>query len=159
MTENKMETIKQEVALQHKEETSVANEFGNAKQEIFTSINDDGSIESKATVFNAMNDTDYSLRDFVGQVIKIKDFVAHKVDLVDETTGEKTRQTRCVFIDENGKTYGTISKGINQSMINLFGTVGFPNTWENPIPLKIMEKKGRKGFRFLTIGLAFEQME
>lgn len=137
-------------------EMSVQEQFGNAKQEVFTSIVDDGTLESKALVFNAMNDTDYALRDYVGKIIEITNFVAHKIQIEDERTGEITNATRCVFIDKDGKTYGTVSNGINQSMVKLFGTVGFPGTWENPLPIKIMEKTGRRGFRFLTIGLVIK---
>jgi hypothetical protein len=152
------EMVENEIALQGNahQEMSVQEQFGNAKQEVFTSIVDDGSLESKALVFNAMNDTDYALRDYVGKVIEITNFVAHKIELTDERTGEITNATRCVFIDKDGKTYGTVSSGINQSMVKLFGTVGFPATWENPLPIKVMEKTGRKGFRFLTIGLALK---
>lgn len=135
-------------------ELSVQEQFENARQEVFTSIVDDGSIENRALIFNAMNDTDYALRDFVGKVIEITNFVAHKITLTDERTGEVSTATRCVFIDKDGKTYGTVSSGINQSMVKLFGTVGFPASWDNPLPIKVMEKTGRKGFRFLTIGLA-----
>ena len=157
--ENKMnEAVETELAVQGNahHETSVQEQFGNAKQEVFTSIVDDGTLESKALVFNAMNDTDYALRDYVGKIIEITNFVAHKIQIEDERTGEITNATRCVFIDKDGKTYGTVSSGINQSMIKLFGTVGFPATWENPLPIKVMEKTGRRGFRFLTIGLALK---
>lgn len=150
--ENKMNEVTVHENAQH--ELSVQEQFENAKQEVFTSIVDDGSIENRALVFNAMNDTDYALRDFVGKVIEITNFVAHKITLTDERTGEVSTATRCVFIDKDGKTYGTVSSGINQSMVKLFATVGFPATWDNPLPIKVMEKTGRKGFRFLTIGLA-----
>ena len=150
--ENKMNELTVHENGQH--ELSVQEQFENAKQEVFTSIVDDGSIENRALVFNAMNDTDYALRDFVGKVIEITNFVAHKITLTDERTGEVSIATRCVFIDKDGKTYGTVSSGINQSMVKLFATVGFPSSWENPLPIKVMEKTGRKGFRFLTIGLA-----
>lgn len=150
--ENKMNELTVHENEQH--ELSVQEQFENARQEVFTSIVDDGSIENRALVFNAMNDTDYALRDFVGKVIEITNFVAHKITLTDERTGEVSTATRCVFIDKDGKTYGTVSSGINQSMVKLFATVGFPATWDNPLPIKVMEKTGRKGFRFLTIGLA-----
>ena len=153
-----MENIKNELKVEEntQHEMSVQEQFGNATQEVFTSIVDDGTLETKALVFNAMNDTDYALRDYVGKVIEITNFVAHKIQLEDERTGEITNATRCVFIDKDGKTYGTVSSGINQSMIKLFGTVGFPSTWEKPLPIKVMEKTGRRGFRFLTIGLALK---
>ncbi len=153
-----MENIKNELEVKEntQHEMSVQEQFGNATQEVFTSIVDDGTLETKALVFNAMNDTDYALRDYVGKVIEITNFVAHKIQLEDERTGEITNATRCVFIDKDGKTYGTVSSGINQSMIKLFGTVGFPSTWEKPLPIKVMEKTGRRGFRFLTIGLALK---
>lgn len=152
------EAVANELTVQGNEqhEMSVQEQFGNAKQEVFTSIVDDGTLESKALVFNAMNDTDYALRDYVGKVIEITNFVAHKIQIEDDRTGEITNATRCVFIDKDGKTYGTVSSGINQSMIKLFGTVGFPVTWEKPLPIKVMEKTGRRGFRFLTIGLALK---
>lgn len=155
------EAVENELAVQGNahHEMSVQEQFGNAKHEVFTSIVDDGTLESKALVFNAMNNTDYALRDYVGKIIEITNFVAHKIQIEDERTGEITNATRCVFIDKDGKTYGTVSSGINQSMVKLFGTVGFPATWENPLPIKVMEKTGRKGFRFLTIGLALNPIK
>lgn len=132
---------------------TVKEQFEVAQQEVFTSLVDDGSIKTKATIFNAMNDTDYSLRDMVGKTIYITNFVAHKIQLTDEKTGEVSDAVRCVFIDKDGKTYGTVSNGVNSAMIKLFATVGLPNVWDSPMPIKVLEKTGRKGYRFLTINL------
>lgn len=136
-----------------KDQLSVKEQFEGANQEVFTSLIDDGSVETKAVIFNAMNDTDYALRDVIGQTIYITNFVAHKIQLTDEKTGEVSEAIRCVFIDKDNKTYGTVSQGINSAMIKLFATVGLPNVWEQPMPIKVLEKTGRKGHRFLTISL------
>lgn len=135
------------------EQLSVKQQFEGAEEEVFTSLVDDGSIKTKATIFNAMNDSDCPLREMVGKTIFITNFVAHKIKLTNERTDEVYNAIRCVFIDKDGKTYGTVSQGINSSMIKLFATIGLPNTWEKPMPIKVLEKTSRKGHRFLTISL------
>ena len=131
---------------------TVQEQFAGCTEEVFTSL-ENNDFKSKSKVFNAMNDTDFRLRDCVGQTINLVDFVAHKVMLTKEKTGEVEPAIRCVLIDDKGQTYGTVSKGIQQSLTKLFGTVGVPKDWDKPMPIKVVEKSGRNGYRFLTIAL------
>lgn len=132
-------------------ERSLAEQFGSANTDIFTSIHNDGSVESKAKVYNAMNNTDFSIGDYIGETIEMVDFLAHRGSITDDETGEVSEIDRCVIIDVNGKTYGSISTGIKNSMLNIFQSFGNPQTWENPLPLQVVEKKSKRGRRFYSI--------
>ncbi len=150
ITENNMQDTINEVSTQH-EKQSIASEFANANNEVFTSIINDGSIESKSKVFNAMGDTDYALGDKLNETINMVDFLVHSVTMEDDRTGELVNASRCVIIDDKGKSYGTVSTGVKSSILKIFQTFGNPNTWTNPLPIQAFEKKGRKGYKFIAI--------
>lgn len=149
-----MENVKNEVSLQEHEELSIGEELKTVNSAIVSFKTMDDSFESKATIYNALNDTDFSLRDYIGKVIEVVNIVAQDVNMTDKQTGELKRATRCVLIDKDGASYGTISSGIKQAIIQICGTVGMPDTWEFPIPLKVLEKTSSNGFRFLTLALS-----
>lgn len=118
----------------------------------FSSIKDDGSRESQIRIFNAINKADSKLDDHKGEVLEIKDVVAHPIELVDENTGELTECVRMVLIDKDGKGYESVSQGIFSSIKKLFVIIGQPS-WEIPVKMKVIEQKTRKGFKTLTIEL------
>ena len=125
--------------------------------DIFTSVVTD-DLKSKAMVYNAVNSTDEGLRNHVGETLFIRDFVAHTVVLKDEKTGEVTHGVRCILLDKDGISYGCVSIGIQSAMSKIFTIVGLPDSWVAPMPIKVLEKTGRKGYRFLTLELDLEKL-
>lgn len=132
---------------------AVKSEFQTSVSEVVSGLSNTGSMEEKALLYNAVNSTDEALRDQVGKVLKLKNFVVHKIEVVNEQTGEVTHPYRCVLIDENNVTYGATSQGIAQALQKLIGIMGMPENWEKPIPIKISKARGRKGFEFLTFSI------
>ena len=94
------------------------------------------------------------LSDNLGKTINLKDVVVLPVTSENEETGEIEEYERTTLIDADGKAYAAGSSGVVSSLKNLFGVFGEPNTWEKPLPIKGVEKKGRKGFKFFSIELA-----
>lgn len=132
---------------------SVAEEFQGVEAEVFSSLNPE-SKDDKITVFNAMQSTDFSLNDCVGKVIEVKDFIAHDQEMNDMNTGEHIHRTRCILIDKDGKTYSTVSPSFKNAIKKIFSIFGNPTTWDKPLKIEIVKKKGTGAYSFLTCKVA-----
>ena len=64
-------------------------------------------------------------------------------------------QTRVILIDDKGKTYGATSTGMMSALKMIFPIVGMP-PYAKPLPLKIVEKTGRRGYRFLSVAIEYK---
>lgn len=128
------------------------DELTNSVNSFYSSIQNDGTRKSQVKIYNAINNAKEKLDNHKGETLKIKDVVAHAVEILDEQTGELVKCTRIVLIDDEGIGYESISLGVYFSLQNIFGIVGLP-TWEEPLELKCIEQRTRKGFKTLTIEL------
>lgn len=129
---------------------SVAEQLFGAKAQVLTSFDthtEDGSDKA----FNLMNDADFAVGDKLGETILLKDILIHPVQFTDETTGEVIDGFRTVLIDAEGVSYGATSSGLFNALKQFFSIKGHPSTWSEPKAIKIVEKKGRRGFKFYTI--------
>jgi DNA polymerase III delta prime subunit len=116
----------------------------------------------KVKLFNAINNPDFRLADFINMKIKIKDVVVEIVEL-EQTDDEdkpkvdidgeviKQKAPRVVLIDDKGKSYQCVSVGIFSALKKMIALFGTP-TWEEPIEIMVKQvsKKERK---MLTIEL------
>lgn len=125
----------------------------NATASFFCSIPNDGSRKSAIAIYNAVNSKGESLDDHKGEVLEIVNVAAHPVTLVDENTGELVEALRTVLIAKNGVIYDAVSQGIASSLSKIFGIVGMPPYNEEPLKIKVVEQKTRKGFKTNTIQL------
>lgn len=119
---------------------------------VFTTVKGD-DIEAKKTVFSAVNDAE-PLSDHLGESLKVVDIVAHKVEVANEESGEIDEATRIVLITEDGQALASVSLGIQGAVRNILAFLGEPSTWDGAVTLVPMEKKGRRGFRYMTLMLA-----
>lgn len=119
---------------------------------VFTTVKGD-DIEAKKTVFSAVNDAE-PLSDHLGEPLKVVDIVAHKVEVANEESGEIDTATRVVLITEDGQALASVSVGIQGAVRNILSFLGEPSTWDGAVTLVPLEKKGRRGFRYMTLALA-----
>lgn len=112
---------------------------------LFTSIVDDGMIETKVKIFNAINASTNHLSDFIGEIIEVVDVIAHPVELVDETTGELVQVVRIILIDKDGVSYDAVSQGVASALSKIFQLIGKPPWSDNPLKMKIKQVKTRNG--------------
>lgn len=140
---------KQEVALVKK--GSITDEFQSVQSAIFTSFLNDKKPETQKMMYNAINGTQEKLSDFIGKTINLKHFISQYVKMEDEKTGEINEIARCILIDDKGTSYGCVSDGIKNSMVQIFVIYGNPSDLDNPIPVVVCEKKSRRGFKFLSL--------
>lgn len=110
--------------------------------------------KDKARIFNAINNTDERIADHKNEVINVTDVIAHTVEMADEQ-GNMIPQTRVILVDDKGKTYGATSTGMMSALKMIFPIVGMP-PYSKPLPLKIVEKTGRRGYRFLSVAIEYK---
>ena len=94
-----------------------------------------------------------SLDDHKGEILEIVNVAAHPVSLVDENSSEVVDTLRIVLVDKNGVNYDAVSQGIASSIQKIFGIVGMPPWTGEPLKIKVVEQKTRKGFKTNTIEL------
>jgi hypothetical protein len=87
----------------------------------------------------------------LGKTINLKNYVVQPVELINEDTGEVNTAPRVILIDDNGTAYHATSTGLLSSLRNMNAVLGEPNVWPQPVPVKVVEQKGRNGFKFFTL--------
>ncbi len=105
------------------------------------------SREAKALVFNAANNPQHKVNDFINKTIMVKDVYVETIELPDQETGELEMAPRVVFIDDNGEGYECVSVGMFGALNRLIATFGEP-TYEEPIPCIVKQEKVKNGTMF-----------
>ena len=125
--------------------TSMLDMLTNPEGNFFCSIENDGTKESKISIYNAINSAEKSIADMIGKSIEIADVVAHPITIVDEKTGEIVETLRTVIIDKNGVAYQAVSAGINNSLQKLFTVFGMPSWKNDPVKVEVRQVQTRNG--------------
>ena len=115
----------------------------------YTSLNV-ASRADKMNLLKAINNS-VPLVDKAGSEIAIVDVVMQEVEIANENTGAIEDAIRITLIDADGTAYNATSKGIAQSLKQVFGVLGEPGQWEEPLEVGVAEERGRNGFRYLTL--------
>lgn len=122
---------------------NVAQELSAEQTSMFCSIQG-GTHESKVAVFNASNNPDHKVGDYINKVIVVKDVLAELIEVTNEETGETELTPRVVLIDMDGKSYQAVSKGIFNALKKAIAIFGSP-TWDEGLPCLIKQVSVGKG--------------
>lgn len=141
---------KNEVVIAPKNDLTLQEELGRNNEEFYCSMKVE-TMEDRKNVFNAMGKCDYRLSDCLNKTINLKDVIAQRYTSVDEETGEVIEKVRTIFIDADGTTYASASKGLFSSLKKLFALMGMPDTWESPIAIQVAETTTKQGFKTFEI--------
>ena len=120
------------------------------QSQMYCSIRDDGSMASKARIFNSINSPDKRISDCIGEVINLANIVAHPIQLIDENSGELIETMRMVLVDDKGTSYEAVSTGIVNAVARILQIFGQPETWAAPIRVKPVQKGTRNGNNKVT---------
>lgn len=129
---------------------SVADFSAPAENMMYCTLKNDGSMKSKAAIFNAINSPQKKIADNIGETILLTDIVAHPIKLVDENSGELIDSMRMVLVDSKGVTYEAVSSGMVNAIMRMLQIFGQPDTWDEPIPIKPIQKATRNGNNKVT---------
>lgn len=111
------------------------------------------TIEERKATLNAVTNAE-PIADNLDTVIQLAHVVTQSVTITDDKSGEMHDAVRVILIDASGVSYAAVSEGLMGSLRDVFGIMGHPSTWPEPLPIKVVEKRGRSGFRFMKIELA-----
>lgn len=107
----------------------------------------------KKNLFNALESCDALLNDCVGQEIEIEDIYIEEKKVIDKETGELKTKFRTIIFDVSGQTYATGSYGIYNILKKIVQIYGLPNTWEQPLKVKVAKRPIGNGKQSLTLTL------
>lgn len=108
--------------------------------------------EETAKVIGLVQGKVNALGDLVnGEPIAVRHVIAHRVESVDEETGEVTSRDRIVLVSPDGTAYATMSEGVRRSLLLLMTWRGMP-PFTPPLRVKVEQSNTGKGRRtyFLT---------
>lgn len=120
---------------------------------LVTSI-DTSTREGSIKAFNASQDPE-RLDEHLNEEITIKDVIMQNVQVTDNQTGEVTPAVRTILVTPEGKAYAATSIGIVNSLHQIFTLFGEPQTWSEPLTVKVMQKHSRTNsmYKFLTLAI------
>ena len=122
---------------------NVAQELYANQTSMFCSIQG-GTHEAKVAVFNASNNPDHKVGDYINKVILVKDVLAEQIEITNEETGELETAVRVVLIDVDGESYQAVSAGIFNALKKAIAIFGAP-TWADGLPCLIKQIKVGRG--------------
>ena len=122
---------------------NIAKELSANQTSMFCSIQG-GTHDAKVAVFNASNNPDHKVGDFINKVIMVKDVLAEQIEITDEETGEVESAVRVVLIDVDGKSYQAVSTGVFNALKKAIAIFGAP-TWDEGLPCLIKQISVGKG--------------
>lgn len=131
-------------------ELSILGEIDKSNRRTYSSLNLD-SVDNKKLLLKVSQNADKRVADILNTPIKLKDVFIQKYDKVDEETGEVLTKTRTILIDSNNNSYATASKGLYNSLLKIFAILGMPDTWEEPLNIKIVETAMKNGGKTYVI--------
>lgn len=126
--------------------------FSGVKNKMYCSIVAD-TDDAKKKLFNALETCDALLNDCIGQEINLKDIYVEEREIIDDETGEVKNKYRTILFDENGQTYATGSYGIYNIIKKIVSIYGLPQSWENPVKVKVSKRPIGNGKQSLTLTL------
>ena len=120
---------------------------------LVTSI-DTSTREGSIKAFNASQDPG-RLDEHLNEEITIKDVIMQNVQVTDNQTGEVTPAVRTILVTPEGKAYAATSTGIVNSLHQIFTLFGEPQTWREPLTVRVMQKHSRTNsmYKFLTLSI------
>ena len=126
--------------------------FSVVKQNIYCSKKAERD-EEKKELFKALERCDALLNECVGQEIEIQDIYVEEKQVVDERTGELKNKYRSILFDVTGQTYATGSYGIYNVLKKIVGIYGMPDSWQQPLKVKVTKRAIGNGKQSLTLTL------
>lgn len=115
---------------------------------------DTGDVESQKRLAIAVTDAE-PLNEYLGKPFYLKDFVVQATTMIDDETGEERPILRIILVDAEGNARSCAADGIFKALQTYTGILGHPSTWPaEGHKMVAEERKGRRGFRYLTLKLA-----
>lgn len=128
----------------------VAFNTGNTELGTVQHFIDTSTREGKIKLYSALQNAE-KLDEHLNEPLNMTNAVAQAVQVTDDQTGEISNTVRVIIVTDEGKVYAAISPTLVAGLNTMFGIFGTPNTWTEPLCIKIIERRSRRGFKFFSI--------
>lgn len=103
------------------------------------------TAEDRKKLYNLLGNCDFRLSDKLDTEIYLTNVLVQKFTNVDDETGAVEEKYRVILVDKDGKTYASGSKGLYKSLGQLLAIMGEPNTWTEPLKIKVVQVDVKNG--------------
>lgn len=100
--------------------------------------------ETSAKVFNALNNPNHRVADFINKEIQVENILIESADIVDEDTGTVDRVPRVVLISPEGESYQAVSMGMFNAVKNAYRCFG-KAPWKPALIFTIKQRPVKNG--------------
>ena len=125
--------------------------LNNPDAAFYSSIKSD-SFAGKVKVAAALTNS-APIADALNSEIALVDFIVQSVQIADKD-GTVNEAPRVTLVADDGSAYHGTSVGLLSSVRNIIAVIGEPDGWPEPLKVRIVEERGRSGFRYMTIKFA-----
>ena len=125
------------------EKVNLSQELSENATSVYCSVQG-GDRKTKALVYNASNNPEHKVADFINKIINVKDVLVEIIQVENEETGEVEEAPRVVLIDDKGAAYQAVSAGMFSAVKKAIQIFGQP-TWDEPLPMLIKQISVKRG--------------
>lgn len=125
------------------EKVNLSTELSENATSVYCSVQG-GDRKTKALVYNASNNPEHKVADFINKTINVKDVLVELIQVENEETGEVEEAPRVVLIDDKGEAYQAVSAGMFSAIKKAIQIFGQP-TWDEPLPMLIKQVSVKRG--------------
>lgn len=111
---------------------------------------DTSTREGKIKLYSALQNAE-KLDEHLNEPLDMVNAVAQAVQVTDDQTGEVSNTVRVIIVTADNKAYAATSPTLAAGLNTMFGIFGTPNTWTEPLTIKVIERRSRRGFKFFSI--------
>ena len=111
---------------------------------------DTSTRSGKIALYAALQNAD-KLDEHLNETIHMTNAIAQAVQVTDDNTGEISNTVRVILVGDHGDAYAATSPTLASGLNTLFGIFGTPDTWTEPLDIKVVTRKSRRGFKFFSI--------
>lgn len=119
---------------------------------------DTSTREGKIKLYSALQNAK-KLDEHLNEPLNMTNAVAQAVQVTDDQTGEISNTVRVIIVTADGKAYSATSPTLAAGLNTMFGIFGTPNTWTEPLCIKVVERRSRRGFKFFSIEPVDEEVK
>lgn len=117
---------------------------------------DTSTREGKVKLYSALQNAE-KLDEHLNEPLEMVNAVAQAVQVTDDQTGDVSTTVRVIIVTADGKAYAATSPTLAAGLNTMFGIFGTPNNWTEPLSIKVVERRSRRGFKFFSIEPMDEQ--
>lgn len=111
---------------------------------------DTSTREGKIKLYSALQNAE-KLDEHLNEPLSMVNAIAQAVQVTDDQTGEISNTVRVIIVTADNKAYSATSPTLAAGLNTMFGIFGTPDKWTEPLNIKVVERRSRRGFKFFSI--------